>query len=98
MLVSRSIIPGVFSSSRMEPRPGLDIDGVWRCGSTSNPAPSGSIVSVALATGVGYVASDDGGMATVAQQTCSCVIYDEVGGTNLFAAPLCRPRRRRGWS
>jgi uncharacterized protein (TIGR03437 family) len=77
MLVDE-VIPGVF----LEPNgtaAAINQDGTVN--SASNPAPSGSIVSV-WATGVGYVPGADGGMATVAQQTCSCVIYDDVHGTN----------------
>ena len=79
MLVDE-VIPGVF----LEPNGTAAAINQDAVNSASNPAPSGSIVSV-WATGVGYVAGR-GGMATVAQQTCSCVIYDDVRGTN-FSPP-----------
>jgi uncharacterized protein (TIGR03437 family) len=79
-------IPGVF----LEPNgtaAAINQDGTVN--SASNPAPSGSIVSI-WATGTGYAPGADGQRATAAQQTCSCVISSQttnISPTYAGAAP-----------
>lgn len=70
MVVDPSI-PGVFLNPDAAAA-AINQDGTVN--SASNPAPSGSIVSV-WATGLGYAPGADGQMATVAQPTCDCTIF-----------------------
>jgi uncharacterized protein (TIGR03437 family) len=75
-------IPGVFLQPNGSAA-ALNQDGTVN--SSSNPAPSGSLVSI-WGTGVDYSSGADGQIAAAPQQGCSCSVYDDAQGKPIAPA------------